>query len=82
MNENITIVLKNDIRLSGVLVNVDPYLNFKLKDIKVLSGHIGLDDIDLCSIRGYGIRYLVLDKDEDTNPLNEATRLCLTTPSS
>lgn len=82
MNQNITIVLKNDIRLSGVLVNVDPYLNFKLKDIKVQNDYIGLDDIDLCSIRGYGIRYVVLDKDEDTSTLNEATRLCLTTPSA
>jgi len=36
LGERITIELKNDLVVSGVLSSIDPYLNMKLTDIQVM----------------------------------------------
>lgn len=77
LNQKITVVLKNNLRISGDLVNVDPYINLKIKNIQLHSDCIGLNDMEICSIRGYSIRYVVLEKDKLLKKLNEGTRLCL-----
>jgi U6 snRNA-associated Sm-like protein LSm2 len=69
--------LKNDIKISGLLVSVDEQLNFQLTNMKVVeeSSNPYLMNCKNGFIRGNVIRYVHLQKKEvDTEPLTEACR--------
>lgn len=76
LGTQVLVLLKTDLYISGTLASVDPYLNIKLCDIRILSGHPGLSKVSVCSIRGSSIKYMVSEKNEwQQENLNSATRL-------
>lgn len=67
-----TVELKNNVSIEGVLVSVDQFLNVKLDDVKTDSVH--LQALKNCFLRGSVIRYIQLNpKDIDFPLLQEAT---------
>ena len=75
LGEQISIELKNDIKLRGKLLAIDHYLNIKLEDIESLSGNELLNELEHVFLRGSMIRYIHLDpKSIDTSLLQDASR--------
>ncbi|GAA5999883.1 hypothetical protein JCM5350_006877 [Sporobolomyces pararoseus] len=78
--EPLVIELKNDLRVQGVLVSVDQFLNIKLDNISVLEEdkYPHMAAVRNCFIRGSVIRYVHLPKNAvDTQLLEDATRRAL-----
>jgi len=77
MGKRITVELKNDIVIEGLLHSVDQYLNLKINDIRIIS-HPKKElfgTLKNIFIRGSVIRYMHLPKDDiDTDILQDATR--------
>lgn len=75
--QEVTVELKNDLEIRGILHSVDQYLNIKLNDVKVVdeTKHPHLMAVKNCFIRGSVVRYIQLPKDGvDTDLLHDATR--------
>ncbi|EPZ33239.1 U6 snRNA-associated Sm-like protein LSm2 domain-containing protein [Rozella allomycis CSF55] len=75
--KKITIELKNDIAIKGVLNSVDQFLNLKLDDIEVLEKekYPHLWSVRNIFIRGSVVRYVALPVEAvDTELLQDATR--------
>merc|ERR1711934_25189 len=75
--KTVTVELKNDLQVKGVLVSVDQYLNVKLDSVSVNDEDQfpHLMAVKNCFIRGSVIRYIHLPKGEvDTVMLQDATR--------
>lgn len=73
----VTIELKNDLLIKGVLHSVDQYLNCKLEEVEVLNGeeHPHLLSVSNVFIRGSVVRYVHINpKDVDSALLQDATR--------
>jgi U6 snRNA-associated Sm-like protein LSm2 len=76
-NQTVTIELKNDIRIRGILKSVDQYLNIKLDDVEVLDlvKYPHLSSVKNMFIRGSVVRYVMLPRSEvDVGLLEDATR--------
>jgi U6 snRNA-associated Sm-like protein LSm2 len=65
LNKKIKITLKNEMIVSGILKNIDHFLNIQLLDTQFDSPVPALGDSFLCSIRGSSIKYVNLDKNEE-----------------
>jgi len=77
VGKQITVELKNDLAVSGVLVSVDQYLNIKLKHTQVVEEAIQphLKSVRNCFIRGSVVRYVQMPSDAiDVDVLHDATR--------
>ncbi|KAJ1498984.1 Surfeit locus protein 1 [Coelomomyces lativittatus] len=73
----VTVELKNDVSIEGVLISVDQYLNLKLDQIKAtdISRYPHLMTLKNCFVRGSVVRYVKLSAgDVDTDLLQDATR--------
>ncbi|KAJ5900113.1 hypothetical protein N7495_004857 [Penicillium taxi] len=84
-NQTITVELKNDIRIRGVLKSVDQFLNIKLDEVEVLEldRFAHFSSVKTMFIRGSVVRYLVLPKSEiDVELLEDATRREYDNPST
>ena len=76
-NAQITVELKNDLAVSGILVSVDQYLNIKLKHTQVVEEAIQphLKSVRNCFIRGSVVRYVQMPSNAiDVDVLHDATR--------
>ncbi|KAK2748762.1 U6 snRNA-associated Sm-like protein LSm2 [Myotisia sp. PD_48] len=76
-DRQVTIELKNDIRIRGTLKSVDQFLNIKLDDIEVLdlNQYPHLSSVKNIFVRGSVVRYIVLPQAEvDRSLLEDATR--------
>lgn len=72
VGSEVTVILKNDFEITGVLVSVDQYLNIKLDQI---SSNDLLVAVKNTFIRGSVVRYIVLKEDKiDTELLQDAAR--------
>mmetsp|Transcript_7144 Transcript_7144/g.31418 ORF Transcript_7144/g.31418 Transcript_7144/m.31418 type:complete len:88 (-) Transcript_7144:7082-7345(-) len=60
VGKEVTVELKNDIAISGVLVSVDQYLNIKLMKTKVVEEerYPHMSSVRNCFIRGSVVSYL------------------------
>mmetsp|Transcript_11983 Transcript_11983/g.33151 ORF Transcript_11983/g.33151 Transcript_11983/m.33151 type:complete len:98 (-) Transcript_11983:694-987(-) len=58
--KEVTVELKNDLSITGILHSVDQYLNIKLNEIKVVDEekHPHLMAVQNCFIRGSVVRYI------------------------
>ena len=77
VGQSVTVELKNDVSITGVLNSVDQFLNLKLDGIAVVERerHPQLWSIDRCFIRGSVVRYVHLPvKGVDVDLLQDATR--------
>lgn len=73
----VTVELKNDIQIRGVLKSVDQYLNIKLDDIQVVEEikYPHLSAVKNVFIRGSVVRYVHLPSHSvDVQLLEDATR--------
>lgn len=73
----VTIELKNDLKIKGVLHSVDQYLNIKLQNVEVLNAehHPHLLSVTSVFIRGSVVRYVhITPADVDVTLLQDATR--------
>lgn len=73
----VTIELKNDLMIKGLLHSVDQYLNCKLQNVQVLNGpdHPHLLTVSNVFIRGSVVRYVHINPDNVDNALlQDATR--------
>mmetsp|Transcript_29617 Transcript_29617/g.40902 ORF Transcript_29617/g.40902 Transcript_29617/m.40902 type:complete len:97 (-) Transcript_29617:164-454(-) len=78
VGKDITVELKNDLEITGTLVSVDQYLNFKLKDIHVKDeeNFPHMISVKNCFIRGSVVRYVHLPPSEvDTQLLQDSARI-------
>jgi len=76
-DQRVTVELKNDLSISGVLKSVDQFLNIRLDSIKVLdeTRHPHMMAVKNCFIRGSVVRYVQLPAEHvDTQLLEDATR--------
>lgn len=76
-SKTVTIELKNDLKIKGVLHSVDQYLNCKLQEVEVLNGerHPHLMSVNSVFIRGSVVRYVHMNPtDVDVALLQDATR--------
>ncbi|KAF8588632.1 U6 snRNA-associated Sm-like protein LSm2 [Ramaria rubella] len=76
-DQTVTVELKNDLCITGVLKSSSRYLNIRLDSIKVLdeARHPHMMAVKNCFIRGSVVRYVQLPaKAMDTNLLEDATR--------
>ena len=77
LQTQVTVELKNDIAISGVLVSVDQYLNIKLMKTKVVEEerYPHMSSVRNCFIRGSVVRYVQLPPGElDPDVLQDSTR--------
>ncbi|OAA32765.1 small nuclear ribonucleoprotein LSM2 [Moelleriella libera RCEF 2490] len=77
IDQEVTVELKNDIQLKGILKSVDQYLNIKLDDISVVEEpkYPHLSSVKTVFIRGSVVRYVHLPAASvDTQLLEDATR--------
>ncbi|KKP02100.1 U6 snRNA-associated Sm-like protein LSm2 [Trichoderma harzianum] len=77
IDHEVTVELKNDIQLKGILKSVDQYLNIKLDDIQVIEElkYPHLSSVKNVFIRGSVVRYVHLPAASvDTQLLEDATR--------
>ncbi|KAH8128442.1 U6 snRNA-associated Sm-like protein LSm2 [Trichoderma asperellum] len=77
IDHEVTVELKNDIQLKGILKSVDQYLNIKLDDIQVVEElkYPHLSSVKNVFIRGSVVRYVHLPAASvDTQLLEDATR--------
>jgi len=70
---SVTVELKNDLCITGVLLSVDQYLNFKLGNVRVNDPETypHLLSVKTCFLRGSVIRYVHLPTGIDTGSLQE-----------
>lgn len=76
-SKQVTIELKNDLKIQGVLHSVDQYLNIKLQNVSVLNAddHPHLKSVTSVFVRGSVVRYIhITPSDVDTTLLHDATR--------
>lgn len=76
-DQTVTVELKNDLCITGVLKSVDQFLNIRLDSIKVLdeARHPHMMAVKNCFIRGSVVRYVQLPANAvDTQLLEDATR--------
>lgn len=76
-DQQVTVELKNDLSITGVLKSVDQFLNIRLDNIKVLdeARHPHMMAVKNCFIRGSVVRYVQLPPESvDTQLLEDATR--------
>ncbi|CAG8953796.1 hypothetical protein HYFRA_00006688 [Hymenoscyphus fraxineus] len=77
VDHEVTVELKNDIQIKGMLKSVDQYLNIKLDDIQVVEElkYPHLSSVKNVFIRGSVVRYVHLPGNSvDTALLEDATR--------
>ncbi|KAK0660816.1 hypothetical protein QBC41DRAFT_330770 [Cercophora samala] len=77
IDHEVTVELKNDIRIRGVLKSVDQYLNIKLDNIQVVDElkYPHLSAVKNVFIRGSVVRYVHLPSGSvDVDLLEDATR--------
>lgn len=77
VGHEISVELKNDITLTGVLESVDQFLNLKLDRTRVHDehSHPQLSAVHNCFVRGSVVRYIRLPQAAvDTDALHDATR--------
>ncbi|KAK4170431.1 hypothetical protein QBC43DRAFT_306197 [Cladorrhinum sp. PSN259] len=77
IDHEVTVELKNDIRIRGVLKSVDQYLNIKLDNIQVVDElkYPHLSAVKNVFIRGSVVRYVHLPSNSvDVQLLEDATR--------
>ncbi|KAI9292145.1 AmphiBrf43 [Neoconidiobolus thromboides FSU 785] len=77
VGKTVTVELKNDLSINGILVSVDQFLNLKLDKIEVQDQERYPHMLSLknCFIRGSVVRYVQLSsKDVDFALLQDATR--------
>lgn len=63
VNKKITLYLKNELVITGILKSVDPYLNMQIISPEVSPDCPGLGKISKCSVRGSSIKTVDLEKD-------------------
>lgn len=76
-DQQVTVELKNDLAITGVLKSVDQFLNIRLDNIKVSdeARHPHMMAVKNCFIRGSVVRYVQLSAENvDTQLLEDATR--------
>ncbi|KAL5507066.1 hypothetical protein ACEPAH_6522 [Sanghuangporus vaninii] len=76
-DQTVTVELKNDLSITGVLKSVDQFLNIRLDNIKVMdeAHHPHMMPVKNCFIRGSVVRYVQLPAQHvDTQLLEDATR--------
>jgi len=76
-DQTVTVELKNDLCITGVLKSVDQFLNIRLDSIKVQDEgrHPHMMAVKNCFIRGSVVRYVQLPANAvDTQLLEDATR--------
>jgi len=76
-DQQVTVELKNDLSITGVLKSVDQFLNIRLDSIKVAdeARHPHMMAVKNCFIRGSVVRYVQLPSEHvDTQLLEDATR--------
>jgi len=75
IGQTITVELKNDLIIKGVLYAVDQYLNLKLRDISVLEEekYPHMISVKNCFIRGSVVRYVHVPKEHVDIPLLQDT---------
>ncbi|GAA5859540.1 hypothetical protein JCM8547_006869 [Rhodosporidiobolus lusitaniae] len=76
-DQELTVELKNDMAIRGVLKSVDQFLNIKLDNIRVLDEerYPHMVAVRNCFIRGSTVRYVQLPRAAvDTQLLEDATR--------
>lgn len=77
MGKEVTVELKNDLSITGVLHSVDQYLNVKLNNIRVVNQqkYPHMMSVRNCFIRGSVVRYVQLPPGSvDVELLHDATR--------
>lgn len=77
VGNKVTVELKNDLQISGVLHSVDQFLNIRLTDVQAVDDkqHPYIMSVKNCFIRGSVVRYVELPPDEvDVALLQEASR--------
>ncbi|KAK3822271.1 MAG: hypothetical protein JOS17DRAFT_754311, partial [Linnemannia elongata] len=77
VGQPVTVELKNDLAITGVLVSVDQFLNIKLDNIKVVDEerYPHMLAVKNCFIRGSVVRYVQLPAPSvDTALLQDAAR--------
>jgi len=76
-DQTVTVELKNDLSITGVLKSVDQFLNIRLDAIKVQdeARHPHMMAVKNCFIRGSVVRYVEIPASAiDTQLLEDATR--------
>eukprot|EP00887_Chlorella_sp_A99_P006251 scaffold3.g6251.t1 len=77
VGKEITVELKNDLAITGMLHSVDQYLNIKLSNIKVVNAakYPHMLSVRNCFVRGSVVRYVQLPPGSvDAELLHDATR--------
>ncbi|RUP22002.1 LSM domain-containing protein [Jimgerdemannia flammicorona] len=77
VGQQVTVELKNDLAITGVLISVDQFLNIKLDEIKVVdeARYPHMIPVKNCFIRGSVVRYVQLPAQAvDTALLQDAAR--------
>ena len=77
VGKEVTVELKNDMEVSGVLHSADQYMNIKLNEVRVAdpARFPHMASVKNCFIRGSVVRYVQLKKDDiDVDVMHEATR--------
>ncbi|KAK9767452.1 U6 snRNA-associated Sm-like protein LSm2 [Basidiobolus ranarum] len=77
VGQTVTVELKNDLAIIGVLVSVDQFLNIKLDNIQVVdeARYPHMIAVKNCFIRGSVVRYVQLPPASvDTGLLQDAAR--------
>ncbi|KAJ3409094.1 U6 snRNA-associated Sm-like protein LSm2 [Chytridiales sp. JEL 0842] len=77
VGQPVTVELKNDMQITGILLSVDQFLNIKLDDIRVTDEKRfpHMLSVKNCFIRGSVVRYVELPSAAvDTALLQDATR--------
>lgn len=77
VGSEVTVELKNDLQIRGILHSVDQFLNIRLTDVKAVDAkqHPYIMSVKNCFIRGSVVRYVELPKEKvDVQLLQEASR--------
>ena len=77
VGKRVTVELKNDVAVHGVLHSVDQWLNVKLTDVRVADAarFPQLATVDSLFVRGSVVRFILVDpNDVDTELLQDASR--------
>ena len=77
MNQEITVELKNDLKIQGTLHSVDQYLNLKIQNISIKNEneHPHMIAVKDCFIRGSVVRYVSIPPASvDKELLQDASR--------
>lgn len=75
--KEVTVELRNDMMVRGILQSADQYYNFRIKNVEVLNSppSINLNILKDMFIRGSSIRYIRMSREDvDLELLHDATR--------